>query len=261
MQTDEVAVECSGAQFSYAGRTVLERINLTLFAQKTHVFLGPSGSGKSTLLRALMGLVLPASGEVKVMGRQVMAASQQKQKVANRAVGYLLQEGGLFPHLSVYDNATLPGQLCQMTPATLKARLEILEHLVQFDVSYRNKKPHELSGGQQQRVCLMRALFLDPPLMLLDEPFSALDPATRSALQAEMKQIFLKLGKTVVLVTHDVSEAIFFADSISLFETGRLAQHGMAREVLQNPKSPWARNFISASVPLWSEALAMLADP
>jgi osmoprotectant transport system ATP-binding protein len=258
--SSESSIVCEQVCASYGSVPVLKNITLNLESQKTHVFLGPSGSGKSTSLRTFTGLLIPTSGSIRVLGKPVQSAQNQEQRLANQRVGFMLQEGALFPHLSVFQNATLPGQLAQFSLEKMEKRMEQLEQLVDLDSSLRQRRPHELSGGQKQRVSMMRALFLDPPILLLDEPFSALDPHTRTTLQQQMKSIFAQLKKTVILVTHDISEAAYFADTVSLFENGCIAQHGLAKDVLRHPTSVWAKEFISASIPRWKSALHDLSE-
>lgn len=256
------AVVFAGVSCSYGASPVLLDLSLRLGAAQTHVILGPSGCGKSTLLRCITGLVAPTTGTVTVLGRQVQPANLDAQRLANRATGLVLQDGGLFPHLTVAGNACLPAQLERWPEDRIAARLQELEAFVGLAAELRNRFPRELSGGQRQRVALLRALFLDPPLLLLDEPLSALDPQIRAELQDQMKKIFGALSKTVVLVTHDIPEALHFADTVALFEGGRLVQHGPSDQVFRNPASGWARSFVSASVPRWRHLLdALQPDP
>jgi osmoprotectant transport system ATP-binding protein len=254
------AVVFSDVTLDLGSVRVLRDLSLTLSAQKTHVVLGPSGCGKSTLLRCLTGLVVPQVGAVSVFGRPVTPTSSPAQRDANRAMGLVLQDGGLFPHLTVRDNVTLPATLAGWSADRIGERVDQLGALVSLSPDLRDRFPRALSGGQRQRVALMRALFLDPPLLLLDEPLSALDPRSRPELQDELKRIFGTLEKTVVLVTHDIPEALHLADTVTLLDNGRVAQHGPGEEIIRHPASDWAAGFVRSSVPRWRRLLGLLDD-
>lgn len=253
-----VAVALTRVTLAYGRTVVLREVSLDLGARQTHVVLGPSGCGKSTLLRCLTGVLVPSRGTAVVLGRPVESAATPGQREANRATGLVLQDGGLFPHLTVRGNATLAAELARWAPDRIEARLAELEALVRLSASLRDRYPRALSGGQRQRVALIRALFLDPPLLLLDEPLSALDPLTRTELQEELKGIFAALGKTVVVVTHDIPEALFLADTVTLLDEGRVAQHGTGSDLIRHPESDWARSFVRAAVPRWRQLLGVL---
>jgi osmoprotectant transport system ATP-binding protein len=170
-----------------------------------------------------------------------------------RRIGYVIQDGGLFPHLSAADNVILPAKILpkntQWDTAHVQERLHELSSLVGLEFSMLDRFPRELSGGQRQRVSLMRALILDPTILLLDEPLGALDPIVRSALRAELKAIFSKLKKTVLIVTHDLDEAAFFGHSITLMREGRIEQHGELKTLALKPASPFVTEFIRAQEP------------
>ncbi len=255
---DPLAVVLKQVTATYGQLPVLREVDLALATRQTHVILGPSGCGKSTLLRCLTGILVPEQGTVTVLGRRVEPASTPEQREANHATGLVLQDGGLFPHLTARANATLPAELNGWPQGRTDARLAELEALVRLPETLRDRYPRTLSGGQRQRVALMRALFLDPPLLLLDEPFSALDPLSRTELQHELKGIVAALGKTVVLVTHDIPEALFLADTITLLDDGRVAQHGSGPDLIRHPASAWARSFMQAAVPRWRHLLGVL---
>jgi osmoprotectant transport system ATP-binding protein len=252
------AVRFDAVSLSYGTTRVLQDFSLDLSEGRTHVVLGPSGSGKSTLIRCITGLSSPQRGDTVVFGRRVTPARDPMQQAANRRTGLLLQDGGLFPHLSVIQNATLPAKLARWPEDRIAARVAELEALLGLGQDLRERFPRELSGGQRQRVALARALVLDPPLLLLDEPFSALDPISRTELQDQMKRIFVSLHKTVILVTHDIPEALHFADTIALVERGALVQHGAPESLLLQPASTWARTFLGAAVPRWRHLLHIL---
>lgn len=252
------AVEFANVSLAFTREAVLTQLSLRLEAHQTHAILGPSGSGKSTALRCLMGLVKPNAGTVSIFGQPVAPATSPSQRQANRAIGLVPQDGGLFPHLDAHRNATLPAVLANWPTDRIERRQRELEALVGLEPTLRSRRIRELSGGQRQRVALCRALMLDPPLLLLDEPFSALDPESRTELQAEMERIVRQVGKTVVLVTHDVAEAFRLADTIALLERGRLVQHGAASDVVRQPASDWARAFLQAATPPWRGLLAAI---
>lgn len=247
------AVAFSNVSVAYGPTPVLRNVSLDLPARQTHVVLGPSGSGKSTLLKCLTGLLIPTEGTVTVFGRRVVSATLPAQRLANREAGLVIQDGGLFPHLTVADNVTLPARLAGWPDRRIAARLDELETFVGLAGDLRLRFPRALSGGQRQRVAIARALLLDPPLLLLDEPLSALDPMIRTELQDQLKEIFEAVGKTVVMVTHDIPEALHFADTIALLENGTLVQHGPPDQILRRPASDWAKLFVRASVPRWRE--------
>jgi osmoprotectant transport system ATP-binding protein len=234
---------------TYAGRIVLHPIRLKLPAEKTHVLLGSSGSGKSTLLRIVLSLVPPDSGSVELNGRPVA-----KMTPAERAaeIGYVPQEGGLFPHFTAEENVSLVARSSGWPKAKIRDRVSELAGLVALDESLLARYPKELSGGQKQRVAIMRAAFKDPKFLILDEPLGALDPIIRSELQMELKGIFRSLGKTVVLVTHDIGEAAYLGDSVSLLREGRLIQTGTMADLLNRPAEPFVTQFINAQRTLQS---------
>ena len=190
----------------YGGRAVVDRVTLEVPRGSICVLLGASGSGKSTLLRMVNRLVEPSGGHVLVNGRDVSAVGPEALR---HGIGYVIQSVGLFPHWRVADNVATVPRLLRWEPARVAARVEALLALVGLEPSrFRDRFPHELSGGQAQRVGLARALAADPPLLLMDEPFSALDPGTRRGLQAELRRIHAETGRTVLFVTHDVEEAL-----------------------------------------------------
>ncbi len=242
---------------AYGQTPVLRDVSLALTAGQTHVVLGPSGSGKSILLRCLTGLLTPVSGTIEVFGTAVPQGGDT-QRTINRETGLVTQDGGLFPHMTVAENIMLPGKLAGWPAARQQARLVELESFVDLSPELRTRFPRALSGGQRQRVSLARALLLNPPLLLLDEPLSALDPMTRGELQDQLKAVFAALRKTVIIVTHDIPEALHFADSIALIEGGRVVQHDVPERILQAPASEWARSFLRSSIPRWREAVRQL---
>ena len=233
------------------GKLILAPTTLTVAAKTTVALLGPSGCGKSTLLRLIVGLITPDTGTVTVTGEVVTAASAS---AIRRRIGYVIQDGGLFPHLTAGENATLMARHLGWEKARIQARLSELVELVRLDPGLLGRYPVELSGGQRQRVGLMRGLLLDPDLLLLDEPMGALDPVVRSRLQEDLKGIFAKLKKTVVLVTHDLAEAAYLADDVVLMREGHVLQRGALRELATRPADPFVSAFLEAQrAPWWSE--------
>jgi osmoprotectant transport system ATP-binding protein len=228
---------------TFEGRVVLADVNLTVPQGVTHALIGSSGSGKTTLLRITLGLIPFEKGYVKINDQALLSFTQVEW--ANR-IGYVPQDGGLFPHISGRNNVALIPKLRGWSRDKIDARLEELRKLVDLEPEILAHFPREMSGGQKQRVAIMRAAMMDPAVMLLDEPMAALDPLIRSSLQQELKSIFQRLGKTVLLVTHDLGEAVFLADEITLLHEGRIVQSGSYRDLLHHPASPFVSQFIKA---------------
>ena len=242
---------------SYGGQAAVDAVSLRIESDATTALIGPSGSGKSTLLRMINGLVEPDSGAVSINGATRGATRSRAGRAAllrqRRDIGYVIQEGGLFPHLSAYDNLALMPRYLGWEESRLRRKVRELTELARIRGDELRRYPQQLSGGQRQRVSLMRALILDPAILLLDEPLGALDPMIRHELQQQLRDIFRQLGKTVVLVTHDMSEAAYFARDIVLLRRGRLVQQGAIDELLNRPRDPFVTEFIHAQRrPLWS---------
>ena len=225
------------------GAAAVENLTLDVRPAETLALVGPSGCGKSTLLRLFLGLLRPDLGDIRFDGKRL--ADQDVDEVRRR-IGYVVQEGSLFPHLTVRENATLVARWQRWDKARVSARTESLATQVKLSSTYLDRYPTELSGGQRQRAALMRALFLDPDVLLLDEPLGALDPIVRMDLQEELRNLFRSLGKTVVLVTHDLAEASFFAHRIGLMRRGKLLQLGTLEELRSRPADPFVTKFFDA---------------
>jgi len=236
-------IELKGVSKTYGGLVVLHQIDLTIAAGRTTVLIGPSGCGKSTLLRVMIGLVEPDFGSVAIAGTQLNQATILEVR---HGLGYVIQDGGLFPHLSARDNVILMAKYLGWDGRRIQQRLAQLAELTRFPQGGLDRFPAQLSGGQRQRVSLMRALMLDPKVILLDEPLGALDPMVRAELQADLRGIFRSLEKTVVTVTHDLAEASWFGHQIILLRDGRIVQRGPLRALIENPAEPFVTQFVSA---------------
>jgi osmoprotectant transport system ATP-binding protein len=226
----------------YGAGWAVHPLDLTVPAGRTTVLIGPSGCGKSTLLRMLVGLVRPDGGTVLFDG----APLPERLVEARARTGYVIQEGGLFPHLTVRGNVALMPRHLRWSRARLDSRLAELAALARFPADRLDAYPGELSGGQRQRVALMRALALDPDVLLLDEPLGALDPLIRRDLQDDLRDVFRRLGKTIVLVTHDLREAAFFGDTLVLMRGGRIVQSGSLADLSERPAEPFVDAFLRA---------------
>ena len=213
---------------------------------QTHVLLGSSGCGKSTILRLILGLLTPDRGSVRV-GGSLMTAATRTELVAK--MGYVVQEGALYPHLTARRNVSLVADARGWSRDRIVDRVRELVELVGLDDQIMQKYPNELSGGQRQRIGLMRALMLDPPILLLDEPLGSLDPLVRDTLQGQLKEIFSELRKTVILVTHDIREAAILGESITLMTDGHVVQRGTLIDLATRPSSEFVTAFLQAQKP------------
>jgi len=229
---------------SYGGVAALAPTTLTIGDGETFVLLGPSGSGKSTLLRCLAGLT-PFTGELRLGGAPVT-----DWQAVRRRLGYVIQDGGLFPHLTARGNVTLMARELGWEAARITDRVGELAKLAGLDEAQLDRFPGELSGGQRQRVALMRALMLDPAVLLLDEPLSALDPITRARLAGELRDLIARLGKTVIMVSHSLGEARFFGGTAVLMRDGRIVQRGSIADFAAHPAEPFVTEFLEAETAL-----------
>ena len=224
-------------------RLIVSRITLEVPEGETLVLLGRSGSGKTTLLKLINGLLMPMEGEVLVEGRSTRDWDLIRLR---RGIGYVIQDAGLFPHFTVAENVGLVPRLEKWDRCRTAARVGELLNLVGLDpTEFADRRPRELSGGQRQRVGVARALAADPPILLMDEPFGALDPVTRAELQREFSALARRLGKTIVFVTHDLREALLLASRIVLLEAGRIVANAAPQEFLRLDH-PEVRAFTSS---------------
>jgi osmoprotectant transport system ATP-binding protein len=228
---------------SYPHVTALDDVTLRVESGETVALIGPSGCGKSTLLKLAVGLVWPSRGRVVIDGVEL---SPHNALELRRRVGYVIQSGGLFPHLNARDNVTLAARYLRRDRPWINTRVDELAELVQLRGEVLQRFPANLSGGQSQRVSLMRALMLDPAVLLLDEPLGALDPMIRHGLQEELRGLFDRLRKTVVLVTHDMAEAAVFSQRLVLMRAGRIVQQGSYRDLARVPAQDFVRDFVKA---------------
>jgi len=230
---------------SFGGQAVVEDVSLTIAPGEFVVLIGRSGSGKSTTLKMVNRLVEHDRGRILLAGREIRSFQPEDLR---RRMGYAIQSTGLFPHWTVERNIACVPTLLKWPAARIRDRVtELLELLQLSPALYRGRYPNELSGGQQQRVGVARALAADPDVLLMDEPFGALDPITRDALQTELARIHRLSGKTIVLVTHDIDEALRLGSRIVLLDHGRIVQVGTPRQLLAEPASAFVRDFIGRS--------------
>ncbi len=235
-----IAFERAGKR--YGGQTAVEDISLTIEAGEFFVVIGPSGSGKSTLLMMINRMVPHSAGSIRVGGQDILSF---RPEMLRRRMGYVIQSVGLFPHWTVERNIGAVPELLDWPQARIRDRADELLALLNLDPGrFRSKYPHQLSGGEQQRVGVARALAARPDVLLMDEPFGALDPITRTALQQEIHRIHRESGTTVVFVTHDMDEALGLASRIAVLDRGRLVQLGTPLELLAAPANGLVRDLI-----------------
>lgn len=250
--SSDAAVQFCDVGYRVGDRVLLSHLNFTIVAGEFLVLLGRSGSGKTTTIKLINCLLTPSSGEVWVQGQPT---SQWNVIQLRRQIGYVIQETGLFPHFTIARNVGIVPTLQGWTTKQIKRRVSELLDLVGLDPSqFADRYPHQLSGGQRQRVGVARALAADPTLLLMDEPFGALDPITRLELQQELKRLQQELGKTIVFVTHDIQEAFVLGSQIGLMEAGYLVELATPQQFLQS-SHPEAKTFLKTlrSVSAWVE--------
>jgi osmoprotectant transport system ATP-binding protein len=232
---------------TYGEHRAVDDLSLDIAAGELVVLVGPSGCGKSTTLRMINRLIEPTSGSIRIAGQDTR---QQDATTLRRSIGYVIQQVGLFPHLTVAENVGTVPELLGWPRPRIRQRVDELLDLVGLPArEYGGRLPNQLSGGQQQRVGVARALGADPPVLLMDEPFGAIDPATRVHLQDELLRLQAVLRKTIVFVTHDIDEAIKLANHVALFQAGgRLAQYAAPADLLAHPTSPFVAEFLGGGL-------------
>jgi osmoprotectant transport system ATP-binding protein len=239
----EAAFTLQGVTRAFASVHAVDDVSLAFPRGRTSILIGSSGSGKSTVLRLLVGLEWPNAGQVLCDGEPLQRGALL---AVRRRVGYVIQEGGLFPHLTVLGNLSLLPRHLGWDKTRIRERTLELADLSHLHADLLTRFPAELSGGQRQRVALMRALMLDPPTLLLDEPLGALDPLVRHNLQDDLREIFERLGKTVIMVTHDMAEAAFFGTRLILMRRGCVLQDGSLEDFRNAPADDFVREFLAA---------------
>ncbi|MED1676197.1 choline ABC transporter ATP-binding protein OpuBA [Bacillus subtilis] len=223
------------------GKKAVNNVNLKIAKGEFICFIGPSGCGKTTTMKMINRLIEPSAGKIFIDGEKIM---DQDPVELRRKIGYVIQQIGLFPHMTIQQNISLVPKLLKWPEQQRKERARELLKLVDMGPEYLDRYPHELSGGQQQRIGVLRALAAEPPLILMDEPFGALDPITRDSLQEEFKKLQKTLHKTIVFVTHDMDEAIKLADRIVILKAGEIVQVGTPDDILRNPADEFVEEFI-----------------
>jgi osmoprotectant transport system ATP-binding protein len=250
-------VELRSVSVRRGTRTLVDAVSMSIEPSELIMLIGPSGAGKSTLLSTINRLVEPSGGEILIDGR---ALASFRVHELRRSIGYCFQALGLFPHLDVEHNIAITPELLGWDRARISRRvIELLER-VGLDESFAKRLPSQLSGGQAQRVAVARALAAEPPLLLLDEPFGALDPNTRARLQDELRALQSALGTTTIFVSHDLSEALLLGDRIAVLEQGRLVQLGTRHDILERPATPGVSEWTAPALRR-AEALCALRDP
>jgi osmoprotectant transport system ATP-binding protein len=238
-----VSISLKNISKSFNSSLALKDFSFNFTKGKTTVLIGPSGCGKSTLLRLIVGLLNQDTGTITVDNELL---SKSNLSSIRKRMGYVIQDGGLFPHLTGRENLSLMPSYNGWNEDKIYSRIDELTSLTSFPNDGLERYPAELSGGQKQRVSLMRALMLNPEFLLFDEPLGALDPLIRFDLQNDLKEIFKSLNKTVILVTHDLNEAVFFGDKILLMKEGSLIQQGTITDFINSPAEPFVTKFIKS---------------
>ena len=251
-------IELKAASKSFGGKPAVDGVSLRIEAGAFCVLVGPSGCGKSTMLRMINAMIAPDAGAVEIGGRDVASLDAIALR---RSIGYVIQSVGLFPHWTVAANIGAVPQLLGWDKSKIAGRVEEIADALQIDPSQLPRYPRELSGGQQQRVGVARALAADPGIMLMDEPFAALDPVSRAALQNELRRLHAASGKTIVFVTHDMNEALRLASQIVVMNAGRIVQAGDPAAILLRPEGDFVRGFLGREdLPLRLLDLAIVGE-
>jgi osmoprotectant transport system ATP-binding protein len=227
----------------YNGKPALKDLNFEIEDKKITAIIGKSGSGKSTLLQTINGLIKPSQGRVIVFGEKL---DYSRLVELRRKIGYSVQGTGLFPHMTIYKNIALPGEISGNLKHNTERRVDTLMSFVNLPPSFKTKYPYQLSGGEQQRVGICRAMLLEPPIFLLDEAFGALDADTKKGIHMELLELQHAEPRTIVLVTHDLNEALRLCDNMMIINEGIVQQYGAKNEVISNPANDFVSSFIEA---------------
>jgi osmoprotectant transport system ATP-binding protein len=227
---------------TYGDITVLDKVDLNITQNETTALVGESGSGKTTLLQIVNGLVRPTAGHVAIFDQKI---DYDDLPSLRKKMGYAVQGAGLFPHMTVYENITVMAKLSGWNDEEINLRANFVIEVVDLMKELLERFPHNLSGGQQQRVSLCRAMMLNPPLLLLDEPFSALDPITKSYIHAEFEKLQKAEARTILLVTHDMEEAVKLAENIVVIQNGKIIQHGKTEDIINAPFNSYVEELLS----------------
>ncbi|MGH6838630.1 MAG: ABC transporter ATP-binding protein [Methylocella sp.] len=234
-------IELNNVSKNFAATSAVSDFSLKIESGAFFVLVGPSGCGKSTVLRMINAMIVPDEGQIEVRGQDIRAMKPEKLR---RGIGYVIQSAGLFPHWTAADNILAVPRLLKWSPSKCAARLDALVALLRIDPALLERYPRQLSGGQQQRIGVARALAADPDIILMDEPFAALDPVSRVALQEELRGIHARSGKTIVFVTHDMDEGLRLATGMAVMNNGRLIQAGTPASILLAPAHDFVRDFL-----------------
>jgi osmoprotectant transport system ATP-binding protein len=252
-----ILIEFKDIVKKYRNKTIIKPFSIDIEAGQLVVFIGPSGCGKTTLLKMINKLIQPSAGKIFVNGKDI---SNMDAIELRRNIGYVIQNTGLFPHMSIRENLELIPKLKGEDPANIAKKTEELLHVVGLNPSeFLDRFPKELSGGQQQRVGVARAFSTDSDIILMDEPFSALDPVTRNSLQDELVQMQKELNKTIIFVTHDMDEAIKIADRICILKDGDILQFDTPENILKNPANEFVEDFIGKRR-VWNNPELLMAE-
>jgi osmoprotectant transport system ATP-binding protein len=234
-------IELCNVSKNFAATLAVADFSLKIESGAFFVLIGPSGCGKSTVLRMINAMILPDKGQIEVCGQDIR---ETEPEMLRRGIGYVIQSAGLFPHWTAADNILAVPRLLKWSPSKSAARLDALVAMLRIDPALLRRYPKQLSGGQQQRIGVARALAADPDIILMDEPFAALDPVSRVALQHEISGIHARSGKTIVFVTHDMDEALRLATGMAVMNNGRLIQVGTPASILLAPADDFVRDFL-----------------
>lgn len=240
-------IKLSQISKQYDTQEALRAVDLEINDGECVVLIGPSGCGKSSLLKSINRMIEIDGGSIEFFNQAITSMPVEQLR---RKIGYCIQGVGLFPHLNVKENIAILLRILKWKEVDIDQRVDALLQISELPISYKTKMPHELSGGEAQRVGVCRALATDPPVLLMDEPFGALDPMTREKIQIAFRDIQQKLHKTVVFVTHDIEEAILLADRIALMNEGQIIQLSTPESLIQDQKDPFTKNFIGQDYPL-----------